>query len=96
MAARHVSVQLRTTGSCRRQPRLRETPCRIERIERIVSLAGPLDDEQRQRLLEIAEDVRSTARSWATTDRHTTEKHRLTVRWCTPNWLPELCSCRET
>ena len=31
------------------------TPCRIERIERIVSLAGPLSDEQRHRLLEIAE-----------------------------------------
>jgi uncharacterized OsmC-like protein len=31
------------------------TPCRVERIERIVSLAGPLSDEQRDRLLEIAE-----------------------------------------
>jgi uncharacterized OsmC-like protein len=30
-------------------------PGRIERIDRIVSLAGPLSDEQRHRLLEIAE-----------------------------------------
>jgi putative redox protein len=32
-----------------------KAPCRIERIERIVSLAGPLSDDQRQRLLAIAE-----------------------------------------
>ena len=31
------------------------TPCRIERIERVVNMAGPLSDEQRQRLLAIAE-----------------------------------------
>jgi putative redox protein len=30
-------------------------PCRIDRIETIVSLAGPLTDEQRHRLVEIAE-----------------------------------------
>jgi putative redox protein len=30
-------------------------PCRIDRIERIVSVAGALSDEQRQRLLQIAE-----------------------------------------
>ena len=32
-----------------------KTPCMIERIERIVNLSGPLSDEQRQRLLAIAE-----------------------------------------
>jgi uncharacterized OsmC-like protein/pimeloyl-ACP methyl ester carboxylesterase len=31
------------------------TPCRIDRIESIVTLGGPLSDEQRHRLLEIAE-----------------------------------------
>jgi putative redox protein len=30
-------------------------PCRIERIERIVNLGGPLSDEQRDRLVKIAE-----------------------------------------
>ena len=44
------------TGFMRDDSRDCETPpCRIERIERIVNLAGPLSDEQRQRLLEIAE-----------------------------------------
>jgi putative redox protein len=32
-----------------------KAPCRIERIERIIRLSGPLSDEQRQRLLVIAE-----------------------------------------
>ena len=52
----HVSVQLTherihadDSGNCEM------TPCRIERIERVVNLAGPLSDEQRQRLLAIAE-----------------------------------------
>ena len=31
------------------------TPCRIDRIDRVVSLAGPLSEAQRHRLLEIAE-----------------------------------------
>ena len=52
----HVSVQLTherihadDSRSCEK------TPCRIERIERVVNLAGRLSDEQRQRLLAIAE-----------------------------------------
>jgi putative redox protein len=31
------------------------TPCRIEQIERVVRLVGPLSDEQRHRLIAIAE-----------------------------------------
>ena len=52
----HVSVQLahdRVHADDSRD--CEKKPCRIELIERIVRLAGPLDDEQRQRLLEIAE-----------------------------------------
>jgi putative redox protein len=33
----------------------KKAPCRIEQIERIVRLDGPLTDEQRARLLEIAD-----------------------------------------
>jgi putative redox protein len=51
----HVSVQLRHDRVHAQDSDCETSPCRIERIERIVSLAGPLDDEQRQRLLEIAE-----------------------------------------
>ena len=51
-----VSVQLRHERVHANDSRDCETPpCRIERIERIVNVAGPLSDEQRQRLLEIAE-----------------------------------------
>jgi uncharacterized OsmC-like protein/alpha-beta hydrolase superfamily lysophospholipase len=52
----HVSVQLRHERVHANDSRDCETPsCRIERIERIVNVAGPLSEEQRQRLLEIAE-----------------------------------------
>jgi putative redox protein len=52
----HVSVRLRHDRVHADDSRdCKSTSCRIERIERIVSLAGPLDDEQRRRLLEIAE-----------------------------------------
>jgi putative redox protein len=51
----HVSVQLRHNRVHADDSRDCAKPCRIERIDRIVSLAGHLDDEQRRRLLEIAE-----------------------------------------
>jgi putative redox protein len=52
----HVSIQLTHDRVHADDSRDCETTrCRIERIERIVSLAGPLSDVQRQRLLEIAE-----------------------------------------
>jgi putative redox protein len=46
---KHDRVHARDSSNCGRPP------CRIERIERIVNLAGPLTDEQRDRLVEIAE-----------------------------------------
>jgi uncharacterized OsmC-like protein/alpha-beta hydrolase superfamily lysophospholipase len=52
----HLSVQLtheRTYADDSRN--CEKTPCRIERIGRVVNLAGPLSDGQRQRLLAIAE-----------------------------------------
>ena len=52
----HVSVQLRHDRVHADDSRdCAKTSCRIERIERIVRLDGPLDDEQRRRFLEIAE-----------------------------------------
>jgi uncharacterized OsmC-like protein/pimeloyl-ACP methyl ester carboxylesterase len=51
----HVSVELRHDRIHAQDSDCTTPPCRIERIERIVSLSGPLDDEQRRRLLEIAE-----------------------------------------
>lgn len=52
----HVSVQLRHDRVHAHDSLDCTTPpCRIERIERIVSLDGPLRDEQRGRLMEIAE-----------------------------------------
>jgi putative redox protein len=51
----HVSVQLTHERIHAQDSGCEKSPCRIDRIERIVSLVGPLDDEQRQRLLEIAE-----------------------------------------
>jgi putative redox protein len=50
-----VSVELRHDRIHAQDSDCTTPPCRIERIERIVTLAGPLDDEQRQRLLVIAE-----------------------------------------
>jgi hypothetical protein len=38
---------------------------RVDRIERTIELTGALDDEQRARLLEIADKCRFTARSRA-------------------------------
>jgi putative redox protein len=52
----HVSVQLAHDRIHADDSRnCDKTPCSIERIERVVKLTGPLDDEQRQRLLAIAE-----------------------------------------
>jgi uncharacterized OsmC-like protein len=52
----HVSVQLTHDRIHADDSRdCEKTPCRIERIELIVNLSGPLSDEQRQRLLAIAE-----------------------------------------
>jgi uncharacterized OsmC-like protein/alpha/beta superfamily hydrolase len=52
----HVSVELTHARIHADDSRnCEKTPCRIERIERVVNLAGPLSDEQRQRLLAIAE-----------------------------------------
>jgi uncharacterized OsmC-like protein/pimeloyl-ACP methyl ester carboxylesterase len=52
----HASVQLRHDRVHAYDSLDCKTPrCRIERIERIVSLDGPLSDEQRGRLIEIAE-----------------------------------------
>jgi uncharacterized OsmC-like protein len=52
----HVSVQLRHDRVHAHDSLDCTTPpCRIERIERIVSLDGPLRAEQRGRLMEIAE-----------------------------------------
>jgi putative redox protein len=51
----HVSIQLTHDRVHADDSRDCETRCRIDRIERSVSLAGPLSDEQRQRLVEIAE-----------------------------------------
>ena len=53
---RHVGVQLRHDRIHAHDSRECKAPsCRIERIERIVSLDGPLTDDQRHRLIEIAE-----------------------------------------
>ena len=51
---------------------------RIDRIERDVRLQGPLDDEQRKRLLDIATDARSAARSFprSTSRAPTCAEHR--------------------
>lgn len=46
---RHDRIHAHDSSKCGRPP------CRIERIERILSLGGPLSDEQRDRLVEIAE-----------------------------------------
>jgi putative redox protein len=46
---KHDRVHAQDSRDCEK------SPCRIERIERIVTLAGPLTDEQRDRLVEIAE-----------------------------------------
>jgi putative redox protein len=46
---RHDRVHARDSSNCGRPP------CRIEQIERVVTLAGPLSDEQRDRLVELAE-----------------------------------------
>jgi putative redox protein len=51
-----VSVELRHDRAHAHDSRDCEAgPCQIERIERIVHLDGPLSDEQRHRLVEIAE-----------------------------------------
>jgi putative redox protein len=52
----HVSVELRHDRAHADDSRDCEaSPCRIERIERIVNVGGPLSVEQRHRLVEIAE-----------------------------------------
>ena len=52
----HVSVELTHERIYADDSRnCEKTPCRIERIERVVDVAGSLSDEQRQRLLAIAE-----------------------------------------
>ena len=51
----HVSVHLAYDRVHAVDTRDCDKPGRIEHIESIVSLRGPLDGEQRQRLLEIAE-----------------------------------------
>jgi putative redox protein len=52
----HVSVELRHDRIHAHDSLDCDTPpCRIERIDRILRLDGPLNDEQRHRLIEIAE-----------------------------------------
>jgi len=46
---KHDRVHAHDSSNCGRPP------CRIERMERIVNLAGPLTDEQRDHLVDIAE-----------------------------------------
>jgi len=61
--ARHKGIPLEKVQVSLRNARIHAKDCetcdskegKIERIERYISLAGPLTDEQKQRLLEIAQ-----------------------------------------
>jgi uncharacterized OsmC-like protein len=61
--ARHKSIPLEKVQVSLRNARIHAKDCeicdskegKIERIERYISLTGPLTDEQKQRLLEIAQ-----------------------------------------
>lgn len=61
--ARHKSIPLEKVQVSLRNARIHARDCevcdskegKIERIERYISLTGPLTDEQKQRLLEIAQ-----------------------------------------